>query len=96
MIRVAVNGTDHRLEVDPATPLLYVLIDELRLNAAKYGCGLGQCGACTVLADGEPVLACVLPVSAVGSRQVTTLEGLTTAGGAGVVPQGSPGCGTIV
>ena len=87
MIRVTVNGKDHRLEVDPATPLLYVLIDELGLNGAKYGCGLGQCGACTVLADREPVLACVLPVSAVGSRQVTTLEGLASSDGPGVVSQ---------
>jgi nicotinate dehydrogenase subunit A len=78
MITLAVNGTAHQLEVEPETPLLYVLRDDLGLHAAKYGCGLGQCGACTVLVDGEPALSCVVPVAVLGGRQVTTLEGLGT------------------
>lgn len=76
MITVTVNGRDHNLDADPATPLLYVLRDHLTLNGAKYGCGLGQCGACTVLVDGRPVFSCVAPIAALQGRQVTTLEGL--------------------
>ena len=63
MITLNVNGTAHRLDVDPATPLLYVLRDDLGLNGAKFGCGLGQCGACTVMVDGEPVFSCLTPIS---------------------------------
>jgi nicotinate dehydrogenase subunit A len=80
MIRVSVNGRHHELDIDPATPLLYVLIDELGLNGAKYGCGLDQCGACTVLMGSEAVFSCTLPVSAVGAHAITTLEGLTANG----------------
>lgn len=73
---IKVNGHVHRIDADPDTPLLYVLRDELALNAAKYGCGLGQCGACTVLVDGAAVLSCVTPVMLIEGRSITTLEGL--------------------
>jgi aerobic-type carbon monoxide dehydrogenase small subunit (CoxS/CutS family) len=76
MIKLTVNGQAHQLDVDPDTPLLYVLRNDLELNGAKYGCGLGQCGACTVLVDDRPVYACLLPVAALGERKVRTLEGL--------------------
>jgi len=78
-ITLRVNGRDHTVEADPATPLLYVLRDDLQLNGAKFGCGLGQCGACTVLVDGKAVLSCILPAAAVRGREVTTVEGLGTA-----------------
>ena len=76
MTTVTVNGRDHRVDAEPDTPLLYVLRDELGLNAAKFGCGLGQCGACTVIVDGKAVLSCVTPLLLVEGKQVTTLEGL--------------------
>src|SRR5436309_1402844 len=79
MITLTVNGFLHRLDIDPATPLLYALRGELGLNGAKFGCGLGQCGACTVIVEGAPVFACLLPVAALQDRQVTTIEGLGTA-----------------
>jgi nicotinate dehydrogenase subunit A len=78
MIRLDVNGKTEELDADPATPLLYVLRDHLRLNGAKFGCGLGQCGACTVLVDGRAVFSCVTPVSTLLGRRITTLEGLGT------------------
>ena len=79
-ITISVNGAAHRLDgIDPATPLLYVLRGELGLNGAKFGCGLGQCGACTVLVDGEPVFSCLLPIAALEQRAVVTLEGLGSA-----------------
>jgi nicotinate dehydrogenase subunit A len=78
MIDLDVNGRPHALDVDPATPLLYVLRDHLQLNGAKFGCGLGQCGSCTVLADGQPILSCVVPVSVVRGRRIVTVEGLGT------------------
>lgn len=71
-----VNGQEHDLDVDPDTPLLYVLRDELGLNGAKYGCGLGQCGACTVLVDGRAAFSCVTPVVALAGKRIVTLEGL--------------------
>ena len=74
-----VNGKVHEVDVDPNTPLLYVLRGELGLNGAKFGCGLGQCGACTVMVDSEPVFSCITPVSALGNRRVKTVEGLGTA-----------------
>jgi len=77
-VTVSVNGREHRLEVDPATPLLYVLREELGLNGAKYGCGLGQCGACTVQIDGQAAFSCVTPLAAVEGRAVRTVEGLGT------------------
>jgi len=78
MMTLKVNGRDHEIEADPDTPLLYVLRDELELNAAKFGCGLGQCGACTVIVDGRAVLSCVTPLLLLEGKQVMTLEGLGT------------------
>jgi len=76
MIKLTVNGRAHQVDVDPDTPLLYVLRNDLELNAAQYGCGLGQCGACTVLLDDKPVFSCLVPVATLGERKVRTLEGL--------------------
>jgi isoquinoline 1-oxidoreductase len=73
-----VNSKDHQIDATPDTPLLYVLRENLKLNGAKYGCGLGQCGACTVHLDGKAVRSCVTPLAAVGSRKVRTIEGLGT------------------
>lgn len=73
-ISLKVNESGHSVDVDPGTPLLYVLRDDLQLNGAKYGCGLGQCGACTVHVDGEAVFSCLTPVGAIGTRKVTTIE----------------------
>ena len=81
MIALTVNGQTHQVDVDPDTPLLYVLRNELALNGAKFGCGVGQCGACTVLLDGKPVYSCLLPVAALRTRKVRTLEGLASADG---------------
>ncbi len=74
--RIEVNGSWRDVQSDADTPLLYVLRDELQLNGAKYGCGLGQCGACTVLVEGEAVLSCVTPLAMVDGKRITTLEGL--------------------
>ncbi|MHA7633358.1 (2Fe-2S)-binding protein [Corallococcus sp. M7] len=71
-----VNGASHVIDEEEDIPLLYVLRDTLRLNGAKYGCGVGQCGACTVLRDGVPVRSCVVPAVSLQGREVTTLEGL--------------------
>jgi nicotinate dehydrogenase subunit A len=76
MITLRVNGKAHTLDVEADTPLLYVLRDELELHGPKFGCGLGQCGACTVIVDGKAVRSCSLPVEQVAGRAVTTLEGL--------------------
>jgi nicotinate dehydrogenase subunit A len=73
-----VNGADHAVEADPDTPLLYVLRDDLGFNNPHFGCGLGQCGACTVHLDGKPVRSCTRPVSDVGNQKVVTLAGLGT------------------
>ena len=78
MIELKVNGRSHAVSADPDTPLLYVLRNDLQLNAAKFGCGLGQCGSCTVLVDGAPTLSCVTPIMLLEGRQITTLEGLGT------------------
>ena len=75
-ITLRVNGRAHAVDADPVTPLLYVLRDHLQMNGTRFGCGLGQCGACTVLLDERPVYACLVPVSAIGSRNVRTVEGL--------------------
>ena len=77
-ISLKVNGRVHKVDVDPETPLLYVLSDELHLRGPKFGCGMAQCGACTVLMHGQAVRSCVTPVSAVKQHEVTTLEGLGT------------------
>ena len=79
MMTLKVNGRDHQVDADPDTPLLYVLREDIKLNAAKFGCGLGQCGACTVIVDGKAVLSCVTPMILLEGKQVTTLEGLGTA-----------------
>jgi nicotinate dehydrogenase subunit A len=78
MITLDVNGKPHAVDADPATPLLYVLTDHLQLNGAKYGCGIGQCGSCTVLLDGVAVFSCVIPISVISGRKIVTLEGLGT------------------
>ena len=80
-----VNGRDHAVDADPATPLLYVLRGDLQLNGAKFGCGLGQCGACTVTVDGKAVFSCVLPIAAVLGRRIVTVEGLGTVQAPGVI-----------
>ena len=77
-VRIRVNGVDHDVSAEPDTPLLYVLRNELSLNGPKFGCGLGQCGACTVHVDGAPRRSCVTAVSAVAGKDVVTLEGLGT------------------
>jgi nicotinate dehydrogenase subunit A len=85
MISLNVNGRQHQVDVDPRTPLLYVLRNVLKLNAAKFGCGLGQCGACTVLVRNSPIFSCLTPVSVVAGRPVRTVEGLGTADNPGPV-----------
>ncbi len=76
MITLIVNGKRHELDVEPDAPLLWVIRDELGLTGTKFGCGIAQCGACTVLADGKPVRSCVTPTSAV-KGEITTIEGLS-------------------
>ncbi|MFK3737224.1 (2Fe-2S)-binding protein [Massilia sp. TN1-12] len=76
--RLTLNGKAQALQSDPGTPLLYVLRNEMRLNGAKFGCGMGQCGACTVIVDGKPVFSCVTPLGALEGRAVRTVEGLGT------------------
>jgi nicotinate dehydrogenase subunit A len=78
-ITLKVNGSEHTVEVDPDTPLLFVLNDQLGLRGPRFGCGMAQCGACTVMLSGQAVRSCVMPVRAVGQAEVTTLEGLGTA-----------------
>jgi len=77
MISVTVNGKAQQVDVDPDVPLLWVVRENLNLTGTKYGCGISQCGACTVHVDGKPVRACVTPVSAVAGKKVTTIEGLS-------------------
>jgi nicotinate dehydrogenase subunit A len=76
MIEININGTTHSVDADPDTPLLYVLRDQLAMNGAKFGCGLGQCGACTVMVDGEAVFSCMTPISLLPGRKIKTVEGL--------------------
>ena len=78
LITLRVNGRSHTLDIDPLTPLLYVLSDDLALRGPRFGCGLGQCGACTVLVKGQAIRSCMTPVQAVAGAEVTTLEGLGT------------------
>src|SRR5438128_3524952 len=80
MVRLAVNGQTHDVDVDPDTPLLWVLRDALGLMGTKYGCGIAQCGACTVHIDGVAMRACAIPVDALAGRQITTIEGLADHG----------------
>ena len=77
-ISLKVNGRIHPVDADPEAPLLYVLSDDLQMRGPKFGCGIAQCGACTVIIEGKAVRSCVMPVSAVRDREVTTLEGLGT------------------
>ena len=77
-VTLSVNGKAHQLDVEPDTPLLYVLRDDLALHGPKFGCGLAQCGACTVIVDGQAVRSCVTEVNKVAGKKVTTLEGLGT------------------
>jgi nicotinate dehydrogenase subunit A len=77
-LRLTVNGRAHTLDVDPATPLLYILSDDLALRGPKFGCGLGQCGACTVIAGGRAIRSCVTPISTMDGAEIVTLEGLGT------------------
>jgi len=77
MLVINVNGTDRPVDIDPATPLLWVLRDTIGLTGTKFGCGMALCGACTVHLDGQPVRACVTPAGAVGTAKVTTIEGLS-------------------
>jgi aerobic-type carbon monoxide dehydrogenase small subunit (CoxS/CutS family) len=79
-ITLRVNGTSRTVDVDPATPLLYVLRNDLDLKGPRFGCGLGQCGACTVIIKGEAVRSCIRPVSTVAGAEITTLEGLAQNG----------------
>src|SRR3954454_161383 len=77
-ITLKVNGQAHTVDADPATPLLYILSDDLQLNGPKFGCGLGQCGCCTVVVKGQAIRSCVTPLSAVSGADISTLEGLGT------------------
>jgi len=78
VLTLKVNGQSHSLDLDPETPLLYVLGDDLELRGPKLGCGLGQCGSCTVIVKGEAIRSCITPVAAVAGSEITTLEGLGT------------------
>lgn len=97
MLELKVNGTRHEIGVDPDTPLLWVLRDHLGLTGSKYGCGMAQCGACTVLLDGEPVMSCVTSLKDASGKAVTTIEGLAAAGGEGLqqawIAEEVPQCG---
>lgn len=84
-VSILVNGTRHEVTSSLDTPLLYVLRDEMELNGAKYGCGLGQCGACTVHLDGAAVFSCLLPLGAIGDRSIRTVEGLGTIDAPGIL-----------
>ena len=75
-----INGRSHSVDVEPATPLLYVLRNDVGLSGPRFGCGLGQCGACTVLIKGEAVRSCIRPISSVQGSEITTLEGLASNG----------------
>lgn len=79
-IKLRVNGTAHTVDVDPTTPLLWVLRDHLGLTGTKYGCGVAQCGACTVHVNGEATRSCVLPIQALDGANITTIEGLSANG----------------
>ena len=80
MARLTINGKSHAFDVDPNTPLLWALREQVGLTGTKYGCGVAQCGACTVHVDGAPVRSCVVPVSAVEGKKITTIEGLAVNG----------------
>jgi len=96
VITLTVNGQMHEVEVDPDTPLLYVLRNDLELNGAKFGCGLGQCGACTVLLDDKPVFSCLVPAAALGTRKIRTIEGLPAALPAAFETEQAAQCGYCI
>lgn len=87
-VTLSVNGRQHRLTVDPATPLIYILRNDLGLNGPKYGCGLGECGACAVLINGKAARSCTLPVGGLADKRIVTLEGLGTVEAPSPVQQG--------
>jgi aerobic-type carbon monoxide dehydrogenase small subunit (CoxS/CutS family) len=97
MIALTVNGTPHELDIEPETPLLWVLRDEIGLTGTKYGCGIAQCGACTVHVDGQPVRSCSLAVADANGTEITTIEGLSADGSHPVqrawVAEDVPQCG---
>ena len=78
MVRLTINGKTHQVDVDPSTPLLWVIREQVGLTGTKYGCGVAQCGACTVHVNGAPVRSCVMPVSAAAGAKITTIEGLAS------------------
>jgi isoquinoline 1-oxidoreductase alpha subunit len=80
MIRLTINGKTHNVDVDPNTPLLWAIREQAGLTGTKYGCGVAQCGACTVHVDGSPMRSCSVPVGAVAGRKITTIEGLAQGG----------------
>jgi nicotinate dehydrogenase subunit A len=86
-ITLNVNGADHQIAADPQTPLLYVLRNDLMLNAAKFGCGLGQCGSCTVVIDGKAVTSCTMPIMLLKGKRIVTLESLGSATSPGILQQ---------
>jgi nicotinate dehydrogenase subunit A len=86
MITLIVNGASHQVDAAPDTPLLYALRNDLGLSGAKFGCGLGQCGACTVLVDDRPAFSCLLPIAALAERKVRTIESLGTREKPGALP----------
>jgi len=79
-ISLTINGATHAVDIEPETPLLWVLRDNIGLTGTKFGCGIAQCGVCTVHVDGQPVRSCTMPVAAAAGRQVTTIEGLSPDG----------------
>jgi len=78
MIRLSINGKVHQIDVEPSTPLLWVIREQVGLTGTKYGCGIAQCGACTIHLDGAAVRSCALPVSAAADKKITTIEGLAS------------------
>jgi isoquinoline 1-oxidoreductase alpha subunit len=78
MVRLTINGRTHNVDVDPSTPLLWVIREQVGLTGTKYGCGIAQCGACTVHVNGAPVRSCTLPVGAAAGQKITTIEGLAS------------------
>jgi isoquinoline 1-oxidoreductase alpha subunit len=80
MIRLNINGKTHNVDVDPSTPLLWAIREQVGLTGTKYGCGVAQCGACTVHVDGSPMRSCSVPAGAVAGRKITTIEGLAQGG----------------
>ena len=80
MIRLTINGKSHNVDADPNTPLLWVIREQVGLTGTKYGCGVAQCGACTVHIDGSPIRSCSIPAGAVSGRKITTIEGLAAGG----------------